>query len=79
MSEYKSSITLKKGGTHFLNIISSTAFSSLLVILAKEIFDKDFKIGDIQAVIENISGAVLFVTPVVSSGVRMLVNFFKNK
>lgn len=77
MSTYDPKITIKKGGTQLINIVSSTAFSGLLVILLKEIFDKEFDIQNIQEGIDTISGTVIFLTPFVSAAVRMIANYIK--
>jgi hypothetical protein len=77
-NDYSTTKTLSKGITQLVNIISSTAFSGLIVVAFKEIFDKDFSIEDIQHTIQNISGSVVFLTPVVSSIVQMIINFKKN-
>lgn len=74
---YDPKITVKKGGTQLINIISSTAFSGILVILLREIFDKEFEIENIKEGIDSITGSVIFLTPFVSAAVRMIANFIK--
>lgn len=70
--------TISKGVNQILVIISSTAFSGLLVAVIKELTDKEFTITDIQNVIQNISSTVVCLVPVVSSFVQMAINFKKN-
>lgn len=74
---YDPKITVKKGGTHFLNIISSTAFSGFLVILFREVSDEEFQIENIRDGINNIAGSIIFLTPFVSAIIRMIANFIK--
>lgn len=76
---YNSQITVKKGGLQILNVICSTAFSGLIVITVKEITDQDFNPDTIQEGINNIAGAVLFITPIISAFIRMISNWIKKK
>lgn len=75
---YSSTKTLSKGLEQLITIISSSAFATLLVIVLKEITDKDFNISDVQDGIKHVSGTVIFLTPVISAIVKMIQNFYKN-
>jgi hypothetical protein len=77
-NNYSIKKTVLKGINQILVIISSTAFSSILVAIIKEITDKDFPITDIQKVMESISTIVVCLVPVVSSMIQMMINFKKN-
>lgn len=76
--DYKPEITIKKGGKQFVNIISSAAFSSLLVVIIKELTDKNFQASDIQSAIDSIQGTVLILIPIVSTGINMVANIIKH-
>lgn len=75
--EYNPTITAAKGGKQLINVISSAAFSGLIVIIIKELTDKEFDATDIQNGIESVYGSILFLTPFVSAAVRMISNFIK--
>ena len=77
-NNYSIKKTVSKGINQILVIISSTAFSSLLVAIIKEITDKDFSITDVQKAMESISSIVVCLVPVVSSIMQMMINFKKN-
>lgn len=77
-TSYKASITASKGGKQLVNVITSTAFASFLVVVIKQLTDKDFEVTDIKSFIDNISGMVVFITPVVSTLIKMLSNFKNN-
>jgi hypothetical protein len=76
--EYSIQKTISKGFNQMLVIVSSTAFSGLMVAVIKELTDKEFSITDIQKVIESVSGTVVYLVPVVSSIIQMAINFKKN-
>jgi hypothetical protein len=76
--EYSVQKTISKGINQILVIVSSTAFSGLMVAVIKELTDKEFSITDIQKVIESVSGTVVYLVPVVSSIIQMAINFKKN-
>lgn len=76
--DYKASITFSKGGRQLINIFSSTAFSAFLIMIIKELTDKEYKITDIQGAINDISEYFLFVVSIVSSVIRMISNYIKH-
>lgn len=76
--DYKASVTVSKGFEQLVTIASSSAFSALLVMVLKELTDKNFNITDIQEGIKNVSGTVVFLTPAVSAIVKMIQNFYNN-
>lgn len=79
MSEYNPTITLGKGGKQLINVLSSTAIASALVVLINGILGKELKIETIQQGIDHISGSIIFITPIVSAFIRMASNYIKNR
>lgn len=79
MNGYNPSITIGKGGKQLINVLSSAAVSSGLVILINGILGKEIEAETIQQGMNNISGSVLFLTPIVSAFIRMAMNYIKNR
>lgn len=76
--DYKAEITLSKGGKQLVNIITSTAFSAFIVVVYKELTDKDFKPENLKYIIDNLSNLIVFITPFMSMGIKMITNFVNN-
>lgn len=77
-TNYSGKKTLTKGMKQAVNILSSTGFSALVVLLMKFMFDKEFKAEDIKQIIDEMTGSIVLIIPVVSSLIAMINNFRKN-
>lgn len=78
-TNYSASKTVGKGAGQLLNVLTSTVFSSAIVLTIGAITGKNIDVESIQEGIAHISGSVVFLTPIVSAGFKMVTNWFKNR
>ena len=76
--DYLPRITLEKGIKQLVNVFTSTGFTTAILIIFQELFNKDFKITEIQSILDGIGKGVVILVPLISSVISMGMNFRKH-
>lgn len=75
---YKFNKTVQKGFDQIINILSSAAFSTMVIMICRLLCGKDINIKYITEVIESLSQMGVLLIPVISALIAVINNIRKH-